>query len=227
MIPFLVLLGVGAIAATLLYGELRWRAGTSGLRKRIAASRLSNAPAIYHPSEILTLPAPVQRYFQTVLADGQPMIAAVHVQHAGTFNVDENNARWKPFTSTQYVVTRRPGFDWDARIAMVPGVSVRVHDAYVAGEGILHAALFGLVSKINLRDRGELAQGELLRFLAETAWYPTALLPSQGIHWDAIDDHSARATLHEGENTVSLVFHFSADGLIDTVSADARVRLAG
>ena len=45
------------------------------------------------------------------------------------------------------------------------------------------AALFGLISMANLCDRTELARGALMRFFAEAAWYPTALLPSQGIHW--------------------------------------------
>ncbi len=36
---------------------------------------------------------------------------------------------------------------------MLPGV--RVHDAYVAGEGILHASLFGLIPLVNLRGTGE------------------------------------------------------------------------
>jgi hypothetical protein len=45
------------------------------------------------------------------------------------------------------VITRRPGFDWDARVAIMPGVPVRVHDAYIAGRGTLHAAVFGLDSR--------------------------------------------------------------------------------
>jgi hypothetical protein len=89
-----------------------------------------------------------------------------------------------------------PRFRLDARIAMMPGVPVRVHDAYIAGRGTLHAAVFGLVSVVNVRDTTEL--GELMRFLAEAAWYPTSLLPSQGVRWEAADDHSARATLEDG-----------------------------
>jgi hypothetical protein len=27
----------------------------------------------------------------------------------------------------------------------------------------------------------------LMRLFAETLWYPTALLPSQGIHWEVVD----------------------------------------
>lgn len=33
---------------------------------------------------------------------------------------------------------------------MMPGLKVRVHDAYVAGEGILHAAILGLFTVVEL-----------------------------------------------------------------------------
>ena len=104
------------------------------------------------------------------------------------------------------------------------GRAVHVHDAYVAGAGLLRASVLGLVPVADLRGSGDLAQGELMRYLAEAAWYPTALLPSQGVHWEAIDAHSARATLADGGTWVSLVFRFGDDGLIDTVRADARGR---
>jgi len=61
-----------------------------------------------------------------------------------------------------------------------------------------------------------------MRFFAEGTWYPTALLPSQGVRWEAIDDNSARGMLTDGGTTVSLVFRFNAEGTIDTFRADAR-----
>ena len=66
-----------------------------------------------------------------------------------------------------------------------------------------------------------------MRYLAESAWYPTALLPSEGVAWSAIDDSSARATLSVGETTVSLDFHFDADSLIAAVYSPARARYVG
>ena len=54
------------------------------------------------------------------------------------------------------------------------------------------------------------------------AWYPTALLPSQGVRWQAMDDHSANATLADGPITVTLLFRFDEAGLISAVHADAR-----
>ena len=224
----LVVLGlVIVVAAVMLYGEFRWKSGTRELRDRLEAARLPIEPKFFHKVELNGVPAPVQRYFRAVLKDGQPIVAAVSVEHTGTFNMGEAADQWKPFTSTQRVITRRPGFDWDGRVAMMPGLPVRVHDAYAAGEGILHAAVLGLVSMVNLRGTGEVAQGELMRFFAEAAWYPTALLPSQGVLWDAVDDHSARATIKDGDLTLTLLFRFNKEGLIETVRAEARGRTIG
>ena len=223
----LTALGLVVVALAIFYGEFRWKSGTRALRDRLEAARLPIEPKVFDRRELEKTPAPVQRYFRAVLEDGQPIVTAVSVEHTGTFNMGEATDQWKPFTSTQRVITRRPGFDWDGRVAMMPGLPVRVHDAYVAGEGILHAAVLGLVPMVNLRGTGEVAQGELMRFFAEAAWYPTALLPSQGVLWDAVDDHSARATLKDGDLTLTLLFRFNEDGLIDAVRAEARGRTVG
>ena len=212
-------------AAALGYGARRWRAATDALHAGLAAARRAPEPATYRASELRGLPAPVQRYFRAVLTDGQPVVAAVRLEHTGRFNLSATGARWKPFRSTQRVVTRRPGFAWEARVALAPGLAVRVHDAYVAGEGILQASLFGLVAVAALRGTPAAAQGELLRFLAEAAWYPTALLPSQGVAWEAVDAASARATLRDGGTTATLLVRFAPDGLIAAVRAEARGRL--
>ncbi len=220
---FIVALLVVA-AGVIAYGAFRWKKGTHELRARLEAARLPISPATYDAGEIQDLPPPVRRYFHAVLNDGQPMVCAARLTHEGQFNMGETGAKWSRFTSSQVAITRRPGFDWDGRIAIAPGLNVFVHDAYVAGEGILHAQLLGLVTLADMRGTPEAAQGELMRFLAEAALYPTALLPSQGVRWEAIDDMSARATLTDGATIVSLDFRFDAEGLLSTVRAAARYR---
>ncbi|WP_448562537.1 DUF6920 family protein [Trichothermofontia sp.] len=210
-----------------LYGTFRWKTGTRELRDRLASSRVSIQPQIVHFDEINGLPAPVQRYFRNTLQDGQAMISAVHMRHRGTFNVGETTDEWKHFTSDQQVITQRPGFDWNGRIKILPGIPVLVHDAYISGEGILHASLFGLLSLVNLRGAGAVAEGELMRFFAEAAWYPTALLPSQGIHWEAAGDRSAQGTLTEGDISITMLFQFNEQDLIESVRAEARGRTVG
>jgi hypothetical protein len=222
----LVLLAA-VLAGALIYGNTRWNQLTRELHARLDAARSAPSPARYDETrELEGLPPPVQRFFRTALRDGAPMIAAVTVTHSGTFNIsDSGGEQWKPFTSTQRVITRRPGFVWDGRVQMLPGLAVHVHDAYVAGEGILHPTIAGLFTLANLRDSGgDVAQGELMRFFAEAAWYPTALLPSQGVRWQAVDDNAARATMSDGPLTLTLLFRFAADGTIASVRADARGR---
>lgn len=223
-IAWIILALAVGVAGAVAFGAFRWQAGTKALRAKLDAARVPIMPHTFDPRELEELPQPVQRYFRAVLNDGQPLIAAARVSHEGHFNMGETKERWRPFTSTQLVITQRPGFDWDGRIGMAPGVNVFVHDAYVAGEGVLHAALLGLLTVADIRGTPEAAQGELLRFLAEAAWYPTRLLPSQQVQWDAIDDSSARATLKDGQTSVSLEFRFDEEGLIGSVRAAARYR---
>ncbi len=220
---FVALLGLIASGMLALrYGERRWQAETDELHAQLAAARRPVAPQTYSADELVGLPAPVQRYFRAALTEGQPMVTDVTVAHTGTFNMDTASAQWKPFSSTQRVITQRPGFDWEARVVMLPGLSARVHDAYIGGEGILHASMFGLVSVADLRGTPDAAHGELLRWFAEAAWYPTALLPSQGVRWAAVDDRSATATMQDGDTSVTLLFRFNAEGLIDSARAEAR-----
>jgi hypothetical protein len=221
----LLLLVVGIImAAVILYGRFQWQARTKNLYTKIHAARSPTDSATYDQRELEGLPAPVRRYFQKVLPDGQPLIAAVNVVHRGTFNISESSEQWQPFTSTQHVNTRRPGFVWDARIQMAPALTVFVQDAYVAGEGILTAKLLGLLTVMEQPNTPELAQGELMRFFAEAAWYPTALLPSHTLAWQAVDESQASATFIDGTTTVRLLVQFDEQGLISSVRSENRYR---
>ena len=221
----LIVVGLGVLVTLVVfYGALSWQSGTRGLLFKLEEARASIHPTRYDSRELTGLPLPVQRYFRAVLKEGQPLVTAVSATHAGMFNMSESGEQWRPFTSTQRVVTKRPGFVWDGRISMMPGLAVGVHDAYVGGEGILHATLFGFVTLADMRGTSEVAQGELIRFLAEAAWYPTALLPSQGARWEAVDDTSAKVTLRDDQTTSTLLCRFNQAGLIESVRAEARGR---
>jgi len=221
----LATLGAIGWAGLCALGARRWRGLTGELHARLEAGRQPPAPSRYDAAELGALPAPVARYFRAALTDGQPVVAAARLTHTGRFNLGETADRWKPFTSTERLVTREPGFVWDGRVSVLPGLAIRVHDAYLGGGGLLRAAPLGLFNVAQMKDTGMLAQGELMRFLAEAVYYPTALLPSQGVRWERIDEESARATLADRGDAVSLVFRFGGDGLAASVHADARGRM--
>ncbi len=230
---WLLWLGVGGVVLVALAlglraaGAIRWaqlvRAHTSALNAgNLGVQQRLPMPARFDARELEGLPAPVQRYLRAVLTDGQPIIAAAAIDMAGRMNLSATAEQWKPFTSRQRVVTRHPGFLWDAQVAMFPGVPAHVEDSYIAGQGRLVAKLLGLFTVAELQGVGEIARGEFMRYFAESPWYPTALLPSQGVQWQAVDDASASATLVDGPITLTLLFQFSAAGLIASVRAESR-----
>jgi hypothetical protein len=219
-------LALGGIATVVIglgvFGAARWADSTRTLLSNLEDTRVPVTITRYHSRELEGLPTPVQRYFRAVLKEGQPVIVAATIELAGTFNMSATGEQWKAFTSRQRVITHRPGFLWNAQVSMLPGTPVRVVDSYIAGKGLLHAAILGLFSVADVSGGGEIARGEFMRYFAEMLWYPTALLPSQGVRWEAVDDRSANASMVDGPLAVTLLFRFNDAGLIDSFRAEAR-----
>lgn len=230
-LPYFIATAAGALAAAwaavYALGALRWSRVMHGLHARLRAA--AEAPAVAHVDHAALhgLPPPVALYLRRVLADGAPVPSAVRMRHRGRFELAGATPRWSSFTSSQRVLVGRPAFAWNGRIAVAPGVPVRVHDAYVGGEGLLRAAMLGLVDVARLQGGGALAEGELMRWLAESPWYPEALLPGNGVSWTALDANTARATVADGDTRASIDVRFGEDGLIAGVHADARGRTVG
>jgi len=222
-------MGLGLVAAAgsglIAFGNAHWRAATKVQLALLEAARVPAVAGSYDAHEIEALPAPVQRYFHAVLKHGQPLITTATFKLAGAINLSALSPPsddWRLFTSTQRAIVHRPGFLWNGSVSMFPGLSAHVHDSYIAGTGALHAAILGLFTVANVQGGSEAARGELMRYFAEMAWYPTAFLPSQGVRWEAVDDRSATATLVDGPVSLTLLFRFDEAGLMRSVHADAR-----
>lgn len=221
VILIIVVAVVLIIGIAFVWGYWRWATRTETLRSQLASAMQSPIPATYDPHELDSLPSCVQRYLRMVLVPGQPIIRDVYLEHEGEMNMAQD--KWVPFTSQQYISTRDPGFVWDARISMFPGVRVHVHDAYVDGKGLLHASVIGLITMMDQSGTG-ITYGEYLRWCAETAWYPTAMLPSQGASWQPLTDTSARVTFKHGSMQATLTATFGSDGLLASIRAEDRGR---
>jgi hypothetical protein len=222
-----VLLLTGVAFGLARWGDRRFSRRTRRLNERLEAGRLAPEVTRYRATELSGLPVPVQRYLRLALKADQPIIASVSVIHVGMFNMSQAVERWRPFTSIQNVMTRAPGFVWSGRISLFPGAVAFVTDAYVGGRGILRPTLLGLVSLGRNRSSDALDRAEMMRYLAEAAWYPTALLPSQGVTWVAIDESSADATIHDGHHAVTMLFRFDEFGMIESVSSEERPATEG
>jgi len=74
------------------------------------------------------------------------------------------------------------------------------------------------------RGSRKLDEGELLRFLAESVWFPTVLLPGGCVRWEEVDYSTATAVLRDRDREVSTTFHFNDKDEIERASTQ-RYRL--
>ena len=211
----IVALVIGFAVAAALAGSSSWNRVT---RAEIAMLKpASPDPGLFDAASVSGLPAPVARYLRTAITDGHPIVRGAIATQAAEFFI---NGGWHPLTATQHFSVSPPGFVWDARIEMAPLMPVRVRDGYVRGGAMMQASMYGVYPLANQINKPELNASALQRFLGESIWFPTALLPSATVKWAPRDNRSATVTLIDGGNTVSLLFEFGDNGLPVTIRGD-------
>lgn len=89
---------------------------------------------------------------------------------------------WRSFTAEQIIGILEPAFKWRARMQVAPLVSARILDCYVDGEGLLEARLFGSL-RLARAAGPQASKAELMRYLAELAWAPQAMLQNTRLSW--------------------------------------------
>ncbi|MGH8807657.1 MAG: DUF6920 family protein [Noviherbaspirillum sp.] len=174
--------------------------------------------------ELAQLPVPVARYLRYALRDGQAAVRVARYRQRGTLRIAPGSKRWLQFDAQQAIVPSAHSFLWNARVGLAPLLHLHAQDAYCAGQGSARISLLSAMTVAESQPCIELNAASLHRYLAEAVWYPTALLPSAGVVWSAIDEQRALATLSNAGITVSLEFRFNAAGEVVAVHTPARWR---
>lgn len=223
-IALICLAVLAALVAVALIAQHRWNVATAETIAQLEALASPPRVTVYSEAELTGLPAPVARYFRTVLTNGQPIIKRATVAWEGEFNMGKPGAdKWMPMIATQVFVPGASGFVWAAQIDMAPGVKVLVRDAFVDGKGSMRGTIWGLKDVVRVEGTPQIAAAALQRYLGESTWFPTALLPSQGVAWSAIDDKRARASITAQGIATSVEMHFADDGTIEATFVPDRM----
>ena len=77
--------------------------------------------------------------------------------------------------------------------------------------------LLGLITVADVKGY-EVDHGELMRFLAECIWFPSAFL-NDYIEWEAVDENSAKATITYGKTSATVTYHFNEKGEVTSITA--------
>lgn len=155
------------------------------------------------------LPEPVQRYLRYTGVVGKPFVRRAQLRQSGRMLLGRGQP-WVPLKAEEWYAAQPPGFVWDATLFVGPLPVVRARDMYRAGEGHM---LIKVASAFTVADaKGEeLDQGEMMRYLNEMMWFPSAFL-ADNVSFEALDATSARVTLTDHGRRVTATLFFDADG---------------
>ncbi|OEH92331.1 DUF6544 family protein [Bacillus solimangrovi] len=167
--------------------------------------------------DIKRLPPSVRRWLKYAQIVNKQKIKTVHVYQNAIMRLKPAKA-WMTVSAQQYFNVDEPGFIWNAKIKVMPFVHIAGRDRYYSGRGNMLIKLLSFITVANSKGE-EMDQGTLLRFLAETVWFPSAALSSY-ISWDEIDFYRARATMEYKGVKASGIFTFNDKGEVIKFEAD-------
>lgn len=153
------------------------------------------------------LPETVQRYFKHVLREGQPYISYARLKHEGQFKTSIN-AKWSNIKGEEYFTASHPGMIWKGSTKLFTA-----YDSFISGKGKL-SVYFLSVFRIARSHGIKYSQGELLRWIGESVWFPTNFLPTENLQWSAINCNTAKLTYTTKKLSVYYIVTFNDIGEI-------------
>ncbi|MCC5912226.1 MAG: hypothetical protein JJT76_17565 [Clostridiaceae bacterium] len=180
-------------------------------------SNVENKGEIVTKKDIEGLPQNVQKWLEYSGIIGKEKITAVRVKQKTDMRLGKDKS-WMPVQAEQYFTTEEPGFIWKANIKVAPLMHIAGRDKYEDGKGNMLIKAFSLFT-VGDSEGKEIHQGALLRYLAETTWFPTAVL-NEYLIWEEIDEDNAKATITYGDITASGVFTFNDKGEVINFEAE-------
>ena len=202
-----------AVLTTLALGIRR-----AVMDRRIArteqALRAEKTGEVFSEALVDNLPAPAQRYFRHAIQPGTRLARSVRLQISGRMRPQEGAS---PIDLTAEETLAPPrGFVWTAQLWMGL-VPIRVQDHYAHGDGAVSVHALSIVPLG--RDAGpDVTRSSRGRLAGESVWLPSALLPSSGARWEAVDEADARVTLTIDGDPIPLTLQIDETGRLREVT---------
>lgn len=196
-----------SLSLILFAGKMHIRFMAEKERELLISLSVDLSGKIYKEEQLAELPRPVQRYFRNVLTEGQSYISSVYLKHDGQFKTALDR-EWINIEGEQFFSMEEPGFIWKGKTALFS-----VRDMYISGEGQIKVSLLNLFKLVD-GSGPRYDQGELLRWLGESVWFPTNLLPGSRLQWFPVDENKAELCFSYMDQNLSYKVSFNKEGEI-------------
>jgi len=148
----------------------------------------------------------------------------IGLTQTGRMKRDLTSNAWMAFKASQTISTRGCEFDWRARAGPFEMISGR--DALKGGEGRFDIMALGFIPIACAKHTPALVRGELMRYLAEIAWAPHAILCNPDLRWRVDGPDTLSVSAGDGETASEVILTLDNDGRIASSFAPDRPRSA-
>ncbi|MER9124327.1 hypothetical protein NKH81_14705 [Mesorhizobium sp. M0959] len=170
------------------------------------------------------LPPEVHDLAARLGARGTVPTSFVKLMQSGTMR-DRPTARPMRFSARQSISLQRCEFEW--RASTGPFGCVSVVDALKDEGAEIDVRVFHLFRVARAKGGAALLKGETMRYLAELAWAPDAILGNPSLDWAVIDDRTLRVGAGHGESRGEVELRLDESGHIASVTAKDRPHKEG
>ena len=170
-----------------------------------------------------TLPAPVIELAERLGVKDDTGALRVTLTQSGDMRLGKSERRTR-FRARQTIELAETGFAW--RASAGPFGAISVSDAYRDGTGALDVRLFGSIRLAHM-DGPALAKGEIMRYLAELAWAPDAILRNRSLDWSVRDKKTLCVAAGSGAGRGSVRIELDNNGCIGSIFASDRPHSTG
>ncbi len=170
------------------------------------------------------LPAAVRDLALRLGATATAACSSVSLSQRGRMKPRVGASSWMAFTATQSISTHTCAFDWKARAGPLGLVSGR--DALKDGEGRFDIMALGLIPIVRAAHTAALVRGELMRYLAELAWAPDAIVLNTELRWQQDGPNRLSVAAGHGDSSSRVMLSLDADGRIAEAFSPDRPRSA-
>lgn len=164
------------------------------------------------------LPGPVLELAKRLGVETGSNADRVTLTQSGDMRLREGTRRTR-FRARQTIDIGETGFAWRAGFGPFGAISVK--DAYRDGAGLFDVRLLGFISLAHMTGPA-FAKGEIMRYLAELALAPDAILLNRSLIWSVIDDRTLTVAGGSGAGYGCVRIDLDDDGRIGGIFAPDR-----
>lgn len=182
------------------------------------AGPVTQAPDPDQPWVENALPSEVRALAARLGATGDTASSRVTFEQTGSMRL-RPALRPIRFKARQTMDLRRPAFTWRARMGPLGCVSVT--DAYDGATGGLDVRFLGRLRLAHV-DGDAVNKGELMRYLAELALAPDAILVNRLLSWRVADPKTLLVSAGRAAALSEVALKLDNEGRITSMSAESR-----